>query len=253
MTSSGSATASSRGSRRRRASSTSPTASRATTCARARWSCARALPFCPAGVHLVVVDPGVGAHAARRRAARGRGGPHPRRPRQRRAVARGRALRRRRRSRRRGALAAPPRAGLGDVPRARRVRAGRRAPRGRRGARRAGEPIDPDELVQLGCRPPYVEAERVVRPRRQHRHVRQRGARRRRTRRRRPPGCGSATASASTARRATYARTFEDVGAGRADALRGRLPHARAGGQPRLGAASCSTSRPTTRSLIEPA
>ena len=68
-----------------------------------------------------------------------RRGPRPRRPRQRPAAAGRPALRRRRRGGRHRALAAPPRADVGDVPRPRRLRPGGRAPRAaaRRSPRRA--------------------------------------------------------------------------------------------------------------------
>ena len=54
----------------------------------------RTLPYTSPGVHIAVVDPEVGEER-RAIALRVRGGPHPRRPRQRAAVARRSALRRR--------------------------------------------------------------------------------------------------------------------------------------------------------------
>ena len=132
------------------------------------------------------------------------------------AVARGRALRRRRRGRRHrrtrrcgssrcrrpstGATCSPP------------------SPRTSRPARRsarAGEPIDPDELVQLELPPPDVEGERVVAHALafdrfgnvtldvEHEELA------------RPPGCGSAQRDArQRRRRAIYAPTFADVAPG---------------------------------------
>ncbi len=110
------------------------TASRRTTSARARRSPRRASYQLPDAIHLVVVDPGVGGHAARpvhRHLGRDASG----RPGQWRAASRRLARRRHRggrtRSMRRRLTQAAPRT---DVSRARRPRAGR----GRAGVRRAG-------------------------------------------------------------------------------------------------------------------
>ena len=94
------------------------------------------LPYAPAGVHLAVVDPGVGGRAARGRAAHGRGGPAAGRARQRAAPAGGRRASAASRRPSRSPLALAARAGVGHVPRPRPVRAGRGPARGGRAARR---------------------------------------------------------------------------------------------------------------------
>ena len=108
-----------------------------------RARAAHALPYLPAGVHLAVVDPGVGgAPAARSRCARARG-PPARRPRQRPAVAGRRALRRRGGGGRHRPLAVAAEPVSRHLPRARHLRAGGRAPGRRRAAgrgRRAARP-----------------------------------------------------------------------------------------------------------------
>ena len=137
----------------------------------------------------------------------------------------------------RDALAAPARARVRHLPRARRVRPrGGAAGRRRRAGRRRAIRCEPDELERLELPEP-----------------------RRRTGRSWPTRC-SATASATwpstwttsasraaacawaesvevevgdRRRLATYAHTFADVAAGRAAGLRGRLPHAGARGEPR--------------------
>ena len=93
----------------------------------------RALPFTPPGVHVAVVDPGVGGPRRGGRAAV-RGSP-ARRARQRPAHAGRGAPRRRRGGRRPRVVAVAAGAGVGDVPRPRRVRPGRGASRPRRAAR----------------------------------------------------------------------------------------------------------------------
>ena len=75
----------------------------------------RALSYMPPGVHLAVVDPGVGSE--RRAVALRCGDAIPRRSRQRAAVARGRAPRRRDGARRHRCVAARARRGLGELPR----------------------------------------------------------------------------------------------------------------------------------------
>ena len=99
---------------------------------------ANTVPYMPHGVHLAVVDPGVGWPAARARAARRRR-PSLRRPGQRPVAARGRANgdHRRARDRQRRVRAV---ARLADVPRPRHLRARGRPPGARaraRGARAA--------------------------------------------------------------------------------------------------------------------
>ena len=108
---------------------------RATTSARGALILRGALPYLPAGVHLAVVDPDVGAErrAVAMRLADDRllVGPDNG------LLSLAAELRRRgRRGGRHRALAVPARAGLGDLPRARHLRAGRRPARGRRAARR---------------------------------------------------------------------------------------------------------------------
>ena len=207
----------------------------------------RALPYFPPGVHLAVVDPEVGGERRAVAAAHRRGGPHPRRARQRPARA-GRRSASAASSRRSTSARSPHR--LEPVsatfhgrdifaPVAAHLAAG--AP-----LAEAGDPIDADELVALDMpeRPP-------------------RG--RRRSSPTRSPSTASATScstssttswparacarpprSRSTTSPAHYATTFADVAAGRAAALRGRLPHARARRQPRLGGAA-PRARPRRR------
>ena len=126
-----------------RRSWTSPTASRATPCAQGALVLRNTLPYMPVGVHVAVVDPQVGTERRARRAA------HRRRARARRARTTGCSA-----SPGSAAagveiavditpLAAPARAGLGDVPRARHLRPGRRASRRGRRAGGRGRPARP--------------------------------------------------------------------------------------------------------------
>ena len=104
---------------------------------------ARALPFTPAGVHLAVVDPGVGT--PRRALALRAGDRHPRRPGQRPARPAA-ALRRDDEAVDVGASPLASGAGLGHVPRPRRLRPRRRAS-GARGAARRAARDRPGELA----------------------------------------------------------------------------------------------------------
>ena len=125
-----------------------PRRRRATTSARARSPCAARCRSRPAGVHVAVVDPGVGG--PRRAVALRARGPPARRARQRPAHARRGAPRRRRGGRRPRVVAVAAGAGVGDVPRPRRVRPGGGAPgRWASRSRDAGEPLAPSELVPL--------------------------------------------------------------------------------------------------------
>ena len=171
---------------RRRDHRRDATASPPQEVARGALVLARALPYLPAGVHLAVVDPGVGGErravairtgegrvfvgpdnglltlAADR--ARDRGGPVAHEP------------------------PLPPRARLAHLPRARHLRARRGAPRGRgafRRPRRGGRPGE--------ARPPRPAAarhrrRRAARYRRRRRPLRQPGAQRRRRPGRRSSG-----------------------------------------------------------------
>ena len=113
---------------------------------------ANALPSCPPGVHLAVVDPGVGSRAPGGRRG-GRRGALPGRPRQRAALPRAGPPRRSARRRRALPLALPARAGLGDLPRPRPVRPGRGAPLAGRAAR-GGRRVDRPRLARR-ARPPH--------------------------------------------------------------------------------------------------
>ena len=98
-----------------------------------------------------------GGHRAPRRRRPLRGRPRARRPRQRCVESRLGARRRRGRGHRRHALAAPPRAGFGHLPRARHLRARRRrrSPPERTSATPASR-VDVDELVALELPAPLV-------------------------------------------------------------------------------------------------
>ena len=219
---------------------------------------AASLPYMPVGVHVAVVDPQVGTErravavrcddgrllvgpdngvlslAWERAGGVGRGGRHQ-------------------------PLAAPARAGLGDLPRARPVRAGRGAPGGGRRAggrrrparrRRAGgarASVAP-RRGRLGASPMRSCVDRFgnVSLDLRHEHLLAAGPddRRRRCRSRR---------GGSWSAEATFVQTFADVAAGELLALRGRLGRARARGQPRRRRRRARRSAPTTSCASRPA
>ena len=195
----------------------------------------RALPYFPAGVHLAVVDPQVGGERRAVAAARPqRSRPRPRRARQRAAVAGGRALRRRGRGGRHRPLAAAPRAGVGDVPRPRHLRAPGRA-HGRGHALSPRRRADrPDELVSWSMPRARVEGDELVAHAIafdrfgnvmldvEHEELAAFGLR-------------LGDRCLVNGEEAVYATTFADVPPGDAAPLRGRLPDAGTGREPRLG------------------
>ena len=140
---------------------------------------ANALPSCPPGVHLAVVDPGVGSErrAVAVAAAEGRILVGPDNGLLSRALDRlGGALDAVELS----ALALPPRAGLGHLPRPRPVRPGRRAPVAGRAPRRGRRVDRPGSLVELDLPTPRITDGRGRRPRDPCGRLRQRHARPRR-------------------------------------------------------------------------
>ena len=165
--------------------------------------------------------------------------------------ARRRALRRRGRGDRHRPLAAAPRAGVGDVPRARHLRPGRRAARGRaRRWRGAGEPIDADELTRAAsCRCARRDDDGALVAHAlavdrfgnvmldvEHEEL---------------AGVGPASSAAGCSSTASSPHLRDDLRrrrAGRAAGLRGRLPDAGAGGEPRLGRRAARRSTSTPRS-----
>ena len=196
------------------------------------------LPYMPVGVHVAVVDPQVGTErrAVALRTADGRilvgpdngllslawercGGRRP--------------------GGGRDALAAPARAGVGHLPRPRHLRAGGRAP-GRaarswptpatRSTRRRSTRVELPRAARWRTARVVAHAlrDRPLRQRRPRTWTTTTGRHRHHARRH-----GRGRGGAASATLATYAQTFADVRAGRAARLRGRLPHARAGDQPR--------------------
>ncbi len=123
---------------------------------------ANTLPYMPDGVHLAVVDPGVGSSTARARAARRRR-PALRRPGQRAARPGGRAGRR---STPRHELTNPrlrARDGLAHVPRTRPLRAGGRAPLARRAdSRSSARRSRSTSSSGSTCRSPRSRRRRIV-------------------------------------------------------------------------------------------
>ncbi len=135
------------------------------------------LPYLPKGVHVAIVDPQVGTER-RAVALRTDGRAHLRRPRQRRAEPGLAAGGRRGGGGGRDALAAPARAGVRHLPRARRVLPGGRAPGARRRAGRGGRAARPgrardDRAAAAAPRGRLARGARAV-----DRPLRQRGAQR---------------------------------------------------------------------------
>ena len=146
---------------------------------RRRSPCAARCRSRPAGVHVAVVDPGVGG--PRRGVALRCGGPAARRARQRPADARRGAPRRRRggrrpRARRRGGWSRCRRPSTAATCSRRSRRISPRASR----SRTPGEPLEPDELVPLALPEPRREGVALVAHALAFDTLRQRAARRRR-------------------------------------------------------------------------
>ena len=194
------------------------------------------VPYMPVGVHVAVVDPQVGTER-RALALRTGGRAHPGRPRQRAAEPGVAAVRRDRPGGGHHPLAAPARAGVGHLPRPRHLRAGRRPPRtrgGARGRRRPARRIGAAD--RRGCRSRewrrgHWSAHALVVDRFGNAslnvdHDDMAGT---------DITLGSTVELEVAGERylATYAQTFADVQPRRDDRLRGRLPHARGGDQPR--------------------
>ena len=228
---------------------------RATTCAPARSSLRRALPYFPPGVHLAVVDPEVGGErraVALRTAEEDRILVGPDNGLLALAAQRfGGAVE----AVDVGALAAPPRAASAHLPRARPLRAGRRAPRRRRAAGRRRRP-DRRRRARRRCTcrsraatttaasswPTPLAFDRFGNVMLDVEHEELAGS-----------GLRLGHRVAINGERAHLRHDVRRRRARRAAALRGRLPDAGAGRQPRLGRATCSASTSTTRSASAPA
>ena len=177
---------------------------------------ARALPYVPAGVHLAVVDPEVGA---RRRAVALRTAEEDRLlvgPDNGLLLAGRRAVRRRGGGGRDLGLAVAAGAGVGDVPRPRPVRPRRRAAGGGRPLGRGGRAARARRARHAATLAAAPGGGRAGRPRGRDRRRSATRSSTRRTATSLEAGCGSATRSrrASAARRVrgVVARTFADVG-----------------------------------------